>query len=157
MFCFVFFFLSDEKEAVGENVMIVLKLSPNGLVWEIKVEQCALQKQWLNCLPVGCGRIHNSHQGNWKKSVGQLNGTFHAIDTNLYSIITNWKENWLTDGVSSATKGATLSNLLVNAGLTTFKKIEETHPREIELVCLLHAEHYHRVKLHAQPLKVTLN
>lgn len=30
--------------------------------------------------------------------------------------------------------GLTLSTMLVNAGLTTFQKIEETNPREIELV-----------------------
>ena len=32
--------------------------------------------------------------------------------------------------------GPSLSNMMVNAGLTTFKKIEETNPREIEMVRL---------------------
>ena len=30
--------------------------------------------------------------------------------------------------------GPMLSTMMVNAGLTTFKKIEETNPREIEMV-----------------------
>ncbi|EDO34884.1 predicted protein, partial [Nematostella vectensis] len=34
--------------------------------------------------------------------------------------------------------GMTLSTMLVNAGLTTFKKIEETNPREIELIVNRH-------------------
>lgn len=32
------------------------------------------------------------------------------------------------------TPGPSLSSALVNAGITTFKKIEETNPRELELV-----------------------
>lgn len=33
--------------------------------------------------------------------------------------------------------GPTLSNALVNAGITSFQKIEETNPRELELVACL--------------------
>ena len=33
--------------------------------------------------------------------------------------------------------GPTLASALVNAGVITFQKIEETNPRELELVCTL--------------------
>ena len=41
-------------------------------------------------------------------------------------------------GSASSNIGLSMSTMLVNAGLTTFQKIEERSPREIELVTLLH-------------------
>ena len=51
-----------------------------------------------------------------------------------------------------------MSTMLVNAGLTTFQKIEETNPRQIELVMITNKNRYERhnllwkTQVKAQPL-----
>ena len=51
-----------------------------------------------------------------------------------------------------------MSTMLVNAGLTTFQKIEETNPRQIELVMITNKNRYEthnllwQTQVKAQPL-----
>ncbi|XP_077394104.1 putative ATP-dependent DNA helicase HFM1 isoform X2 [Festucalex cinctus] len=55
--------------------------------------------------------------------------------------------------------GQTLSTAMVNAGLTTFSKIEQTHPREIELILNRHPPFGNQIKefvLHLPKYEVTL-
>lgn len=48
--------------------------------------------------------------------------------------------------MSLCVSGQTLSTAMVNAGLTTFSKIEQTNPRELELVSLEYLKRKHVIQ-----------
>ncbi|XP_051481595.1 probable ATP-dependent DNA helicase HFM1 [Apus apus] len=124
---------------------------------EMKIN-CLIQAQ-LGCIPIqdftltqDTGRIFR----NGLRVTRWLSDFLASCKNNFYALLNSlilakcfrcrlW-ENSLHVSKQLEKIGVSLSNAMVNAGLTSFKKIEETNPRELELILNRHPPFGNQIK-----------